>query len=74
MTDLMTSPPERIQRALDQAVEPHFDMCGCLGPRNGEPRCPCAMQNVVMWRGTWVEMKAIRPEVPKDFLSGLKPS
>jgi len=21
-----------------------FSECGCLGPRNGEPKCPCAMR------------------------------
>ncbi|MBD3844254.1 hypothetical protein IED13_00990 [Bosea sp. SSUT16] len=28
--------------------------CNCIGPRNGEPRCPCAMRNVTERDGRWI--------------------
>jgi hypothetical protein len=28
--------------------------CNCVGPRNGEPRCPCQMRNVIERDGRWV--------------------
>ena len=24
------------------------DACGCIGPQNGEPKCPCAMRDVIV--------------------------
>lgn len=30
-------------------------MCGCIGPQNGEPLCPCRMTNVRQVDGRWVE-------------------
>lgn len=29
--------------------------CNCIGPRNGEPRCPCMMRNVKVVDGRYVE-------------------
>jgi hypothetical protein len=31
--------------------------CGCVGPQNGQPLCPCAMRGVVVKDGRYV-----RPE------------
>ncbi len=28
--------------------------CNCIGPRNGEPLCPCAMRGVVVRDGRYV--------------------
>lgn len=28
---------------------PYFGECGCMGPRHGQPACPCRMQRVVYW-------------------------
>jgi hypothetical protein len=28
--------------------------CNCIGPQNGEPRCPCAMRNVRIVDGRYV--------------------
>jgi hypothetical protein len=28
--------------------------CHCTGPKNGEPRCPCAMRNVIERDGRWI--------------------
>jgi hypothetical protein len=30
--------------------------CGCMGPQNGQPRCPCMMQNLRQINGCWVEV------------------
>lgn len=27
--------------------EESVSACACLGPQNGEPRCPCRMRNIV---------------------------
>lgn len=29
--------------------------CECIGPQNGEPRCPCQMKNVVIRDGRYIE-------------------
>lgn len=31
--------------------------CGCVGPQNGEPLCPCAMRarGIVARNGRWIE-------------------
>jgi len=65
----MTSTPADIQRALDQVVEPYNSACGCLGPQRDEPLCPCAMRTVVRWRGVWVQLTALTPKLPDDYLS-----
>ena len=31
--------------------------CGCVGPQNGEPLCPCMMRGMIKRDGRW-----IRPE------------
>ena len=29
--------------------------CNCIGPQNGQPRCPCMMRGVVQRDGRWIE-------------------
>lgn len=29
--------------------------CNCIGPQNGEPRCPCMMRGIIQRDGRWVE-------------------
>ena len=29
--------------------------CNCVGPQNGEPKCPCMMRGVIERAGRWVE-------------------
>lgn len=29
--------------------------CACIGPQNGEPRCPCMMRSVIERDGRWIE-------------------
>lgn len=31
--------------------------CNCIGPQNGQPRCPCMMRNVVQRNGRWVQLE-----------------
>lgn len=31
--------------------------CNCVGPRNGEPRCPCQMRNVIERDGRWIMLE-----------------
>lgn len=30
-------------------------MCNCVGPQNGQPRCPCMMRYVTTRDGRWIE-------------------
>ena len=41
----------------EQAAEavPALTMCGCIGPQNGEPRCPCAMRHVIVRDGRYIQ-------------------
>lgn len=29
--------------------------CGCVGPQNGEPKCPCLMRGIIKRDGRWIE-------------------
>lgn len=29
--------------------------CNCVGPQNGQPRCPCLMAGLVQRDGRWIE-------------------
>lgn len=29
--------------------------CNCIGPRNGEPYCPCRMRGVIERNGRWIQ-------------------
>lgn len=33
----------------------HFGPCNCVGPQNGEPRCPCQMRKVIKRDGRWIQ-------------------
>lgn len=35
--------------------------CNCVGPQNGQPLCPCAMQNVVIEDGRYVQKIDVGP-------------
>ena len=50
-----------IVNALDRLVDGSYSggACGCMGPQGDEPRCPCAMVNVIRYRDTWIEIKKI---------------
>jgi hypothetical protein len=35
--------------------------CGCIGPQNGQPACPCQMRNVVILNGRYVRTTDLGP-------------
>lgn len=43
--------------------------CGCIGPQNGQPLCPCAMRSVTIENGRYVRREDLGPvrEASKAF-------
>lgn len=45
--------------------------CNCIGPQNGEPRCPCMMRGVIERDGRWIEperdLGPVRPTVSSSI-------
>lgn len=39
--------------------EPHA--CGCIGPQNGQPLCPCMMRGVTIENGQYVQRRVLGP-------------
>ena len=39
---------------------PYFGACGCMGPQNGEPFCPCKMRMVEKVNGDYYLIKEHR--------------
>ncbi len=43
--------------------------CNCVGPRNGQPLCPCQMRGVFQRNGRWImperDLGPVRP-LPSD--------
>lgn len=59
-TDIL-DPLKRL--ALEQFLskpEPIFGECGCMGPRDDQPRCPCKMRMCEMVEGCWYEISEHR--------------
>lgn len=52
----MTCPEKIAIRQHLSKPAPVFSACGCMGPRDGEPFCPCAMQNCEQVDGKWYEI------------------
>lgn len=44
---------ERAKWAAENPQAP-LNQCNCIGPQNGEPRCPCAMRGVQVVDGRYV--------------------
>lgn len=40
-------------------------MCGCIGPQNGDPVCPCRMKNVRVENGRYIEIHDLGPAEPE---------
>ena len=38
--------------------------CNCVGPQNGEPRCPCQMRNIIIRDGRYIEPEKDLGPVP----------
>lgn len=43
-------PDDLTSRSINEA-----HACGCVGPQNGQPRCPCMMRGVIQRNGRWIE-------------------
>lgn len=41
--------------------------CNCIGPQNGQPRCPCMMRGVIQRNGRWVEPERDLGPVTQGF-------
>ena len=50
--------------------------CGCVGPRPGEPLCPCKMRGLIKRKGRWIQPERDRGPVQEarkhDYLSALQ--
>lgn len=53
--------------------------CNCVGPRNGEPVCPCQMRNVKIIDGRYVQVNDLGPvpsidavEIAKEALKNYR--
>lgn len=59
---------EAVMQRIDSAPR----ACNCIGPQNGQPRCPCAMRNVKVVNGRYVEVNDLGPALPlaKVFPAG----
>lgn len=57
---------------------PDMFMCGCLGPKNGEPLCPCRMKQVFKLKDVWfridhdekkrIRIKPCNPNIMSDIV------
>lgn len=47
--------------------------CGCMGPRRGQPLCPCSMNYVTIEEGRFIVKVDLGP-VPTDLLKTLNSS
>ena len=34
----------------------YYTLCNCIGPKDGEPLCPCRMKNVKVQDGRYIEV------------------
>lgn len=53
---------------LDRKRQMHA--CNCVGPRNGQPLCPCAMRGVTIKDGRYVQEidhGPVRPLIKSDW-------
>jgi len=46
--------------------------CGCQGPRDNEPVCPCAMIGMSMFEGRWIRIIDYGPIEAEKFELSLK--
>lgn len=37
------------------AQAPAMNPCNCIGPQNGQPRCPCQMRGIEKRNGRWIQ-------------------
>lgn len=46
---------------------PPVTSCGCIGPQNGQPLCPCRMKGLMIIDGRWVDR-------PRDYGPAKQPA
>ena len=54
----------RIVRLLEEKWQPQcppVQSCGCIGPQNGQPVCPCQMAGVTIENGRYVRRVDLGP-------------
>lgn len=42
-------------------ADQNIHACGCIGPQNGQPLCPCAMRGVKIIDGRYVRVEDLGP-------------
>ncbi len=42
---------------MNLADDTNMRACNCIGPRNGQPRCPCMMVGIVERDGRWIQLE-----------------
>jgi hypothetical protein len=50
----------RKRSMLDPSAQRHY-VCGCIGPQNGQPLCPCQMRGVQIKDGRYVRIQDLGP-------------
>ena len=64
---------DHIIEVLDHVIrDPIPHACACMGPQDDEPLCPCAMANVVLYRGRWIRMELLPLEYTDDDWAGVR--
>jgi hypothetical protein len=48
-------------RPLTLGPPADFGPCGCVGPKNGQPLCPCQMRSVQVRDGRYVQITDLGP-------------
>lgn len=48
--------------------KPKTHTCGCIGPQNGEPQCPCMMRGVQVVDGCYVRIEDLGPAPSEESL------
>lgn len=70
-----SSTPQHIQSVLDHVTgNPQYPACGCMGPQDDDPVCPCDMASVIKWNGQWVNLEVIKVRTYEDYLADIKPA
>lgn len=58
MSEMTMDQATAIKRFLRREDRISNGPCGCMGPRDGEPKCPCKMAYVEKVNGTYYEVKS----------------
>lgn len=56
----------------EQGDTPPSHACNCVGPRDGQPLCPCRMRSVHVVEGRFVEIVDHGPATPSHNVEGEK--